>query len=222
MSLLTVKNLSVGYDSHVILKDLSFKVEAGDYLCIIGENGSGKTTLMRTLLGLIPSLSGSISLDEELTGGGIGYLPQKSSIQKDFPASVTEIVLSGFLGGMGRAFFYTKEQKTLALENLERMGIKELKDRSFSELSGGQQQRVMLARALCATKALLLMDEPVAGLDPDAQNSMYSVIQKLNKEGCAIIMISHDVDAAMRYADHILRTGPVPFFGTKEEYLKNE
>jgi zinc transport system ATP-binding protein len=203
-----------------VVSHLSFTVNAGDYLCIIGENGSGKTTLMRTLLKLIEPISGTIETGEGLSAREIGYLPQKTAVQSDFPASVQEIVLSGCLGH-SRGFFYTKEEKELAEQNMERAGILNLKNRCFRELSGGLQQRTLLARALCASGRILLLDEPVSGLDPQAMEDMYALLNRLNREGMTIMMISHDLGQAMNAASHVLRIGDPLFFGTKEEYLNS-
>lgn len=222
MALLTIQNLSLGYDSNIIVKDLNFSVNEGDYLCIVGENGSGKTTLMKTLLGLQEPAGGQILTQEGLKRTQIGYLPQQTVVQKDFPASVREIVLSGCQGRCGFRPFYNREEKQLARENMERMGIADLADRCYRELSGGQQQRVLLARALCATRRILLLDEPVAGLDPYVTAEMYQLIAELNQEGITVIMISHDVAAAVRYASHILHIGASVFYGTKEEFLDSE
>lgn len=222
MALLTIKNLSPGYESHAVVENLNFTVHKGDYLCIVGENGSGKTTLMKTLLYLQEPVSGRILIGDGLKKNEIGYLPQQTVVQKDFPASVREIVLSGCQGRCGLRPFYNSEEKRLAEENMERMGIAELKNRCYRELSGGQQQRVLLARALCATRKILLLDEPVSGLDPRATDQMYALIDGLNREGITIIMISHDISAAVRYASHILHIGAVVFYGTKDEYLESE
>lgn len=222
MALLTVENLSLGYDSRAIVEGLDFIVNTGDYLCIVGENGSGKTTLMKTLLGLHEPLAGRITVGDGLKANEIGYLPQQTVVQKDFPASVREIVLSGCQGRCGMRPFYNKEEKKLAADNMERMGIMSLADRCYRDLSGGQQQRVLLARALCATRKVLLLDEPVSGLDPKVTMEMYHLISQLNDEGITIIMISHDIEAAVRYASHILHIGDRVFFGTKEEYLESE
>ena len=222
MPLLTVQNLSLGYDSHAILENLSFSVEAGDYLCIVGENGSGKTTLMKTLLGLQKPLSGKILIGDGLKKNEIGYLPQQTVVQRDFPASVKEIVLSGCQNRCGLRPFYNKEEKQLAEKNMERMGITQLANRCYRELSGGQQQRVLLARALCSAEKILLLDEPVSGLDPKVTAEMYSLISELNKDGITIIMISHDISASVRYASHILHIGASVFFGTKDDYAKSE
>ena len=221
MALLTVKNLKLGYEGKTVAEGLNFTVNSGDYLCIVGVNGSGKTTLMKTILHLNPPISGKIETGEGLKSSEIGYLPQQTEIQRDFPASVWEIVLSGNLSHSGIRPFYTKEEKAAAKRNIEKMGITDLTKRCYRELSGGQQQRVLLARALCATSKMLLLDEPVSGLDPTATAEMYDLIYGLNKEGITVIMISHDIKAALKYATHILQIGKDIFFGTKEEYLKS-
>ncbi len=222
MALLTALNLSLGYDTQVIVKNLNFCVNKGDYLCIVGENGSGKTTLMKTLLHLQDPVCGQILTGDGLKNNEIGYLPQQTVVQRDFPASVSEIVLSGSQGRCGRRPFYSKEAKQLAEKNMARMGILPLAGRCYRELSGGQQQRVLLARALCATGKVLLLDEPVSGLDPKVTAEMYDLIAELNRNGITIIMISHDIAAAVRYASHILHIGNNIFFGTKEEYLMSQ
>ena len=222
MALLTVRDLTLGYDSHIVAENLNFTVQAGDYLCIIGENGSGKTTLMKTLLQLIPPVSGTVQTGDGLLRNEIGYLPQQTEAQRDFPASVREIVLSGCQGRCGRRPFYNAQEKQLARENMERMGVLNLAGRCYRELSGGQQQRVLLARALCATRKILLLDEPVSGLDPKVTSEMYALIEDLNREGITIIMISHDIEAALRYASHILHIDADTFFGTREEYLERK
>ena len=220
MALLTCQNLSIGYEGQEILYDLNFEVNSGEYLCILGENGSGKTTLIKTILGLHQPISGKVITGDGLEKNEIGYLPQQTLVQKDFPATVSEIVISGFQGSCGLRPFYTKSEKQLALANIEKMGISHLKNKCYRELSGGQQQRVLLARALCATKKMLLLDEPVSGLDPIATENMYNLIEKLNKEGIAVIMISHDMNASLKYASHILYIGDNVFYGSKDEYLK--
>lgn len=221
MSFIEAKNLSVGYEGEAACENINFAVNAGDYLCIVGENGSGKSTLMKTILGLIKPIGGEIVTGDGLNRKEIGYLPQQTVVQKDFPASVKEIVLSGCQTRAGLRPFYSKEEKALALENMERLGIANLAGRCYRDLSGGQQQRVLLARALCATKKVLLLDEPVSGLDPKVTIEMYELIGGLHKEGVTIIMISHDISAALRYADHILHIGETVFFGTKEEYKES-
>ena len=219
MAILKCENLTLGYDGRAVVENLNFEINSGDYLCIVGENGSGKSTLMRTLLNLQNPISGTIETGEGLKRTEIGYLPQQTVVQRDFPASVWEIVLSGNLSRTGLKPFYSKADKQRALENLERMGISDVTKRCYRELSGGQQQRVLLARALCATKKLLLLDEPVSGLDPKVTAEMYDLIESLNKQGITVIMISHDIGAAVKYATHILHIGSEVFFGTKEEYL---
>ncbi len=221
MAQIICQNLSVGYDSKVILKNLSFEVNKGDYLCIVGENGSGKTTLIKSILGLIPIISGKLETGEGLKSNEIGYLPQQTIVQRDFPASVKEIILSGCQGRMGLRPFYSKSDRLLAEKNMKKMDITDLSKRCYRELSGGQQQRVLLARALCATQKLLLLDEPVSGLDPRVTAEMYQTIKSLNDEGISIIMISHDVDAAVKYASHILHIGNTVFYGTTEEYVNS-
>ncbi|MBQ3284715.1 MAG: ABC transporter ATP-binding protein [Ruminococcus sp.] len=216
-------DLTLGYGSQEILSGLSFEVNAGDYLCIVGENGSGKTTLMKTLLGLTKPLGGSIEFGDGVTARKIGYLPQQTDVQRDFPASVREIVLSGCLGHDGFRPFYNKADKALAQRSMERMNIADLSRRCYRELSGGQQQRVLLARALCATEEILLLDEPVAGLDPKVTAEMYELIESLNKnDNVTIIMISHDIDKALDYASHILHIGHEIIFGTKDNYLNSK
>ena len=223
MALLTCRDLSLGYEGKPILEHISFEVKQGDYLCIVGENGSGKTTLMKTILGLIHPLKGQVLTGDGLRQSEIGYLPQQTLVQRDFPASVKEIVLSGCQGRQGMRPFYSGADKELAWKNIDRMEIRHLAKRCYRELSGGQQQRVLLARALCATKKLLLLDEPVAGLDPKVTAEMYQLISDLNrKDGITVVMISHDLEAALRCATHILHIGARVYVGTVEDYLKTE
>ncbi len=221
MPQIVCENAALGYENRPIVKDLSFTVNAGDYLCIVGENGSGKSTLMKTILALTPPLAGHIRMEEGLNPTQIGYLPQQTQVQRDFPASVQEIVLSGFQGRCGLRPFYTKEEKAAAVKNMERLGIADYAKHCYRDLSGGQQQRVLLARALCATQKCLLLDEPVSGLDPKVTAQMYELIQKLHQEGITVIMISHDLEAALHYATHILHIGQQVFFGTREDYVKS-
>ncbi|MGN1202640.1 MAG: metal ABC transporter ATP-binding protein [Eubacterium sp.] len=222
MALLTCENLTVGYESKIVISNLNFSVNSGDYLCIVGENGSGKSTLMKTILNLKLPLSGKITMGDGLKASEIGYLPQQTLVQRDFPASVWEIVLSGCLNKSAHRPFYSKKDKEKARNNMERMGISNLSKSCYRELSGGQQQRVLLARALCAAEKILLLDEPVSGLDPKVTLEMYELISKLNNQGITVIMISHDVNAAFKYASHVLHLGSTVFFGTKEEYLKSD
>ena len=222
MAQLICQDLCVGYDGKAVLQDLSFAVFSGDYLCIVGENGSGKSTLMKTILGLQQPVRGRILTLDGLRKNEIGYLPQQTQVQKDFPASVREIVLSGCQGHCGSRPFYSKEEKKLAADAMEKMQVAPLAKRCYRTLSGGQQQRVLLARALCATRKMLLLDEPVSGLDPKVTAEMYALIEKLNREdGITVIMISHDIAAAVKYASHILHIGDAVFFGTKTEYLQS-
>lgn len=219
--LLACRDASLGYEGKAIWEHLDFQVCRGDYICIVGENGSGKSTLLKSLLGLLPPLSGRIERGGSLSGGAIGYLPQQTRAQKDFPATVTEVVRSGFLGAGGHRLLYTPEQKARALMNMGKLGILELKDRCYRELSGGQQQRVLLARALCAAGELLILDEPVTGLDPAAAQDLYRTLAYLNKtEGIAIVMVTHDIRSALRYATRILHAGQGQWFsGSVAEYL---
>ncbi|MDD5930069.1 MAG: ABC transporter ATP-binding protein [Spirochaetales bacterium] len=215
---ITADNVTLGYDSKIILQNLNFYIEEGDYLCIIGENGSGKTTLMKTLLGLLKPIDGKIKFLNGIEKNQIGYLPQQTDVQKDFPASVKEIVISGFQSKMNGRPFYSKKEKAEALKNMQLLGIDNLARRSYRELSGGQQQRVLLARALCATNKMILLDEPVTGLDPAATNEMYELIKELNNQGITIIMITHDTSCALKYANKILEIGSKMFFGEKKDY----
>lgn len=221
MPLLECRNLSLGYNKNVLVRNLSFKVNAGDYLCIVGENGSGKSTLMRTVLGLQRAMDGQIIFSDGLEKNQIGYLPQQTQVQRDFPASVLEIVLSGCQSVAGFRPFYNRKEKQTAFKNMKRLGILALAKRCYRDLSGGQQQRVLLARALCATQKMILLDEPITGLDPAAAQEMYKLVRDLNKnDGISVIMISHDLREALNDASHILHIGEKLFFGTKEEYLK--
>ena len=214
-------NLTLGYDGQSVLQGLSFTVSAGDYVCVVGENGSGKSTLMKAILGLLAPMKGTIAFGEGLSHNQIGYLPQQTVVQRDFPASVWEIVLSGLQGRRGFSPFYTAAEKEKTRAAMERLGIKGFEKRCYRELSGGQQQRVLLARALCAAEKVLLLDEPVSGLDPVVTAEMYSLISDLNKkDGVTIIMISHDISVAMQEASHILHIGEEIFFGRREDYLK--
>jgi zinc transport system ATP-binding protein len=212
----------LGYDAKPVVCGVSFIVNAGDYLCILGENGCGKSTLMKVLLGLKTPMSGQIITENGLRQNDIGYLPQQNAAQKDFPASVREVVLSGCLNRCGLHPFYTKAQKRMAQVNMERLGIAAQASRCYRELSGGQRQRTLLTRALCAAHKMLLLDEPATGLDPKAAEDMYKFIAKLNGEGVTVIVISHDLSASVKYATHILQLGETLFFGRTEEYLKSK
>lgn len=223
MALIKTDRLNLSYENMTVIENLSFEVNSGDYLCIVGENGSGKSTLVKALLGLKKPVSGSIDLGDGLLQKEIGYLPQQTDAQRDFPASVAEVVISGCLNSRGVRPFYSAREKRLAAENIERLRISELRKRSYRELSGGQQQRVLLARALCAAKKLLLLDEPVTGLDPMVTAELYELISSINKSGETIIMVTHDVSSALKYATHILcLTENKNFFGTVSEFMEND
>lgn len=222
MSLISCKNICLSYDNNDVITDLSFTVEAGDYLCIVGENGSGKSTLVKAMLGLKETSSGHLHFGEGLKKGEVGYLPQQTTAQKDFPASVFEVVISGCAADK-KSVFYTKKHKALAYENMKKLDILALEKKCFRELSGGQQQRVLLARALCATKKLLLLDEPVTGLDPVVTGELYSLIHSINKDyGITVVMVSHDLHSALKNASHILHLSRNnEFFGTTADYLES-
>ena len=223
MAIITAKDLSFAYDGKTVLEGVNFTLSAGDYLCVVGENGSGKSTLVKGLLGLKAPDGGSIVFGEGLKPTEIGYLPQQTQLQRDFPASVGEVVLSGCLNSLGRRLHYSAADRERARMNMERMGIEELAKHSYQELSGGQQQRVLLARALCATKKLLLLDEPVTGLDPIATGEMYNLIKLVNLcDNITVIMVSHDIHEAVRYATHILHLGQRQlYFGTAADYKES-
>lgn len=222
MALIEIKNASMGYEGKTVLSDINLKINEGDYVCIVGENGSGKTTLMKCLLGLMSVQGGSISYGDGLKQCKIGYLPQQTVLQKDFPASVSEVVFSGCLN-QKHTLFYSKEQKESAAKNMELTGIYQLRKKCFRELSGGQRQRVLLARALCATHKLLILDEPVTGLDPKASSDMYALIKNLNKNGITIIMVSHDITASVNNASKILHLSKnTYFYGTAHQYLHSD
>ena len=207
-NIITGQNVSFGYDGHVVVRDLDLSVRRGDYLCVIGENGSGKSTLIKGLLRLIQPMGGTLVFGPGLGRTETGYLSQEAAVKKDFPAGVYEIVLSGNLNAMGLRPFYSRGEKQKALENMERLGIGGLKNRCFRELSGGQQRRTLLARALCAAKKLLVLDEPFSGLDPLISAELYRLLKVINQEmGMTIIMVSHDIGAAKQYAGKIINLG---------------
>ena len=216
------EHIDLGYEGEAIVKDISFSISEGDYLCILGENGGGKSTLVKAILSLHAPLKGEIEFSPQIRKNEIGYLPQQSSAQKSFPASVEEVVLSGRVNSLSHKFFYTKEDRKIALSNLSRLGIENLRRKSFSELSGGQMQRVLLARALCACKKLLLLDEPVTGLDPHTTSEFYRMVDDLNDDGLTIIMVTHDIHPALNSADHVMYLGRGYFYGRKDDYFKSE
>ncbi len=223
MSLITCNSLVLGYDSRRVVEDLSFSVNEGDYLVIVGENGSGKSTLIKALLGLNPIISGEIEYSDSLKKNEIGYLPQQTDIQKDFPASAFEVVLSGCLNRCALSPFYSRAQKQSARDNMALLGISHLENQCYRTLSGGQQQRVLLARALCATSRLLLLDEPTSALDPDGRAEMYSLISKLKDRGLTVVMVSHELCEAMKHATHVLHIDrKKTFFGTVDSYRQSE
>jgi zinc transport system ATP-binding protein len=220
MALITMKDVTIAFEGVVAVEKVSFKVDPGDYLVIVGENGSGKSTLMRAMLGLVRPINGSIIYGDGLTRERIGYLPQQTAAQRDFPASVEEVVLSGCVNRMGRRFFYNRSDREKAEANMMLLDVTQLRRKSYRTLSGGQQQRTLLARALCATDAILLLDEPVTGLDPTAASEFYDVIRDLNrKHGVAVVMVSHDLGGAMRDANKVLvMNRGVDFFGGVDDY----
>lgn len=217
------EHVDFGYENHDAVVDLNLEIYPGDYLCVVGENGSGKSTLIKGLLGLLKPTGGDLYVSEELKRGGIGYLPQQTAAQKDFPATVYEVVLSGALGRRGNRPFYSGAEKRLAVSNMERLGIAGLKDKCYRELSGGQQQRVLIARALCATDRMLILDEPITGLDPAAIQEFYGLVDRLNREEkITIVMVSHDIRNVIHHADKILHMQQkVLFCGTAADYLKS-
>ncbi len=221
MCVLKVENLRLGYGGKTVAEHIDFKLNAGDYLCIIGENGSGKSTLIKALAGLVKPLGGEIVFSGG-SRGRVGYLPQQTEVQRDFPASVKEIVMSGNAGRYKFRPFYSAEDKKRARDNMEKMQIMPLADRCFRELSGGQQQRALLARALCAADEVLLLDEPVTGLDEASAALMYSLTEKLNRNGLTVITVTHDISAALCYATHILYMGKTVFFGTRDEFAERK
>lgn len=222
MSQIECKNVSVKYENQLVLDEISFSIEAGDYLCIVGENGAGKSTLVKTILGLEGLKSGEIVFDDELNKNEIGYLPQQTQAQKDFPASVYEVVLSGRLNSRGISPFYSKKDKLKAQEVIKSLNIEPICKKSFRELSGGQQQRVLLARALCATKKIIVLDEPITGLDPTITREMYNLIKEINNSGITIVMVSHDIDFAVNNASKILHLKKkIEFFGDTKDYIES-
>lgn len=219
--LIVCRDVSLGYEGQTVLSHLDLTVRDGDYLCIVGDNGSGKSTLLRGLLGLLPPQAGEILRAPELERGAVGYLPQQTRAQRDFPATVFEVALSGCLNQKRSRFFYTRAQKSQALMNLGKLGVLEWKDKCYRDLSGGQQQRVLLARALCAAGRLLILDEPITGLDPDAAQDLYKILDYLNRtEHMAIVMVTHDLAPALRSAKTVFHIGQRgTFLGTAADYL---
>lgn len=223
-ALITCSHVDFGYENQDAVTDLTMEVDEEDYLCIVGENGSGKSTLIKGFLGLLKPTGGTLTVGEELKKTGIGYLPQQTAAQRDFPAAVYEVVISGCLSRRGNRPFYSRAEKMLAETNMERLGIADLRRRCYRELSGGQQQRVLIARALCATNRLLILDEPITGLDPWAIQDFYHLIRDLNrKEHVAILMVTHDMANVVGQANKILHLKQrVLFYGTTEEYKESQ
>ena len=223
-ALIACQGAAFGYDGYAVISALTFTVMSGDYLCIVGKNGSGKSTLVKGLLRLLEPLQGAITFYGGFKRDAVGYLPQQTAAQKDFPAGAFEIILSGAVGGMGLRPFYSAKEKRRSLEIMDRLGIGDLKERCFRELSGGQQRRVLIGRALCASRGTLVLDEPAAGLDPLAAAELYALLQKINREtGITIIMVSHDIDAAERYATKILHVqNRQCFFGSFLDYTNSD
>ncbi len=224
MNLITCKDLNFSYDNKIVVENINFSINQGDYLCIIGENGAGKSTLVKGLLKLKKPYSGQLIFENNLKSKEIGYLPQQNNYQKDFPATVKEIVFSGYLNKINMIPFYKKSDKEIIYDNMKKLDIYSLKNKSFKDLSGGQQQRVLLARALCATSKLLLLDEPTSGLDPIVTKDFYNLVAKINKElNISIIMVSHDIKYAIKCATHILHIQRNQlFFGTSSDYLNSK
>ncbi len=221
MNLIELKNLSLGYDNHIVLKNINMTIEENDFICVVGPNGSGKSTLVKGILGLIKPIKGKVKYNN-LKQNFIGYMPQETKVDSNFPASVYEIVLSGTLNKLGFRSFYTKKGKELALENLKILGIEKLKDNNFCDLSGGQRQKVLLARSLCATSKLLILDEPSNNLDSKSKKELYETIVELNKKrGITVIMITHDLDHDNLLGNKILslREDEI-FFGSTEEFVR--
>jgi zinc transport system ATP-binding protein len=222
---------ALGYNGYAVIRGLNFTVDEGDYLCVVGENGSGKTTLVMGILGLISPMAGTLSLGPGIGRREVGYLSQNMAAKKDFPAGVGEIVVSGHLGRMGLRPFYSRAERRAAEETMEWLGIRDLRDRCFRELSGGQQRRVLLARALCASPRILVLDEPLAGLDPLVTVDVYALLETLNREkGITLVMVSHDIESAAKYAHKILHlkksagegVNTQCFFGTAGQYIKSD
>ncbi len=219
-TLITCDHMDLGYENQDAVLDVTIQVNAGDYLCIVGENGSGKSTLIKGILGLLKPTGGTLTVAEELKKSGIGYLPQQTAAQRDFPAAVWEVVLSGCLKRRQNRPFYSAAERELAKLNMEKLGITDHKDQCYRELSGGQQQRVLIARALCATDKLLILDEPITGLDPSAIQDFYHLVERLNKkDGVAIVMVTHDLKNVLPYASKILHLKQrTVFYGAPAEY----
>lgn len=220
MALIAANDVTIAFEGVTAVEHVSFEIERGDYMLLVGENGSGKSTLIRAMLGLVRPQRGEIRYGDGLHRDRIGYLPQQTAAQRDFPASAEEVVRSGCLGHMRGRFFYSKEDCRLAEEKMAMLDITDLRTKSYRTLSGGQQQRVLLARALCAADTLLLLDEPVTGLDPDAAAELYKLIRRLNRDhGMSVVMVSHDLHGALTDANKVLVVNRgIDFRGSANEY----
>ena len=223
MAFIECRNVSFSYEGNLVISELNFSVNRGDYLCVVGENGSGKSTLIKGILRLKQPQSGSIRTDDSLKANEIGYLPQQTAVQKDFPASTYEVIISGRLNTRGIFPFYSKADKIIAEKNIELLKIEDLRNKCYRELSWGQQRRALLARALCSAQKILILDEPVAGLDPVMTRDLYKTIEKINREmGITIIMVSHDIHSAVKYATHMLHLENTQvFFGETKDYINS-
>ena len=226
MAQLRCENISVGYEDGIVVSDVSFELNRGDYVCIVGENGAGKSSLLKGILGLAKIQGGKLEYGDGMSRADVGYLPQQKDYQKNFPATVKEVVMSGFLNKMGLRPYYNRAEKTKAMEILSDFGMADYVRASFGSLSGGQKQRVLLARAMCATDKLLLLDEPTTGLDPVATEELYELLKRLNREKkTTILMVSHDLNKAVSDAGlilHVNKRSGCGYFGPADKYLDSE
>ena len=211
------EGLAVGYSGKPLCNGFDLEINNGDYICIVGENGAGKSTLIKTLVGLIPAISGKVLLRGDIDKSDIGYLPQQREMQKDFPASVWEVVLSGCLDRLGFKPFYGHKERKLASAAIRELDLEDIKNESFRELSGGQRQRVLLARAIAGSKKVLVLDEPITGLDPVAAAHLYQLLNRVNQNGTTIITISHDISKALSAANKLLIMSDKPHLASEAE-----
>jgi len=206
MSIIEIKNLSFSYDKQTILENINLKVEENDFLAIIGPNGGGKSTLLKLILGIIPIKDGSIHTFGAYPKKNlekIGYVPQNTNVNTDFPIKVIEVVLMGHIGTKRPLFGYAEEEKLCALGALAQVGMEAYANARIGSLSGGQRQRVMIARALCAHPKILILDEPTASIDVEGQRQIYELLKRLN-EYITIIVVSHDISVIMQYANKVV------------------
>lgn len=217
MELIEIKKLYFNYpDKPDTLKNINLKIRQGEFTCIVGENGSGKSTLIKCIVGLNSNYKGEIHIKEK-----VGYLPQKTDIQSNFPASIEEVVLSGTISNDIKKIWYSKEDKEKANEVMENLELFDIRKKCFRDLSGGQQQRVLIARALCSTKNVIILDEPTNGLDPTIAKQIYKMLHKLNKDKkITVIMVSHDIDRAIKFCNRIveIKNGQISFDGEPSNY----